>query len=739
MAGENDLTRDVDVDLGGIFAGIWRNKGRILLAALIVTVLAFFLLQVISPRYKSEARILIRTSDPVLTGPVATNRPAQTDMDDQGIASQVQLLQSQTIARKVIEKLKLKEKAEFDPALKRSPVDNIMGLLGLSDDPRGVTAEDRVLETFLKRLKVFQAERSRVVVVQFWSKEPKLAADIANAVSDEYFALQEELKRGAAPSELKALEPEIEALRKKVVEAEAAVADFRASSDLLAGRNNQSLATQELSELSTELGRVRAQLSRTRANANAVSRALSSGSLDTATAVIQSPLIQRLRERQVTLNAQLAEISTTLLPAHPRVQRLRSQLLTLTRQISTEARKIQRSLQQEARVAQSREQDLVQRRNQLKSEAGRVERAQVQLRSLQREADAQRQLLNSFLVRFKEATSRQNREFLPADAYVFAKAQAQSKPYFPKKGPILAGAFFGTTLLGSLIALATSMFAGPPTAPAQTMPARPVAAREPQLEGDLYASAAQSEVPNASQSSRAAAAAMMAQRQMPDGLPDGLAAGMADGVVQDPRSGPMPSSAPTSAPPLAPTMADVADPIAASRGPVSNVVSANGAAQALALAGGGRVAVLALDANGRSETGLAIARDLAGRASRVLFADMTGRGLPTIAIFGDKTKPGIKDALAGASSLADCIHRDPGSSMHVVPCGRVSTEMGQQAASSLGTVLATLGEAYEFVVIDCGATSLSGLERVCNPSTAIVVDVPNPQNAALAATKDTLI
>ncbi|MEO1397496.1 MAG: GumC family protein, partial [Pseudomonadota bacterium] len=423
MAGEHELTRDVDVDLGGIFAGIWRNKGRILIASLIVTLLTFFVLQVISPRYRSEARILIRAGDPVLSAPDNAQRPSQNDLDDSGIASQVQLLQSRTIARKVIEKLKLLEKAEFDPARNRSTIDNILSLIGLSDDPRGVTAEDRVLETYYKRLKVFQAERSRVVVVQFWSKNPKLAASVPNAISQEYLALQEELKRGAAPDELKRLEPELESLRQKVVAAEAAVADFRSSSDLLAGRDNQSLATQELSELSTELGRVRAQLSRAEANASAVSRALNSGSLDSASSVLQSPLIQRLRERQVTLNSELAEISTTLLPGHPRVQRLRSQLTTLTRQISSEARKIQSSLQEEARVARSREQDLIQRRNQLKSEAGRVGRAQVELRSLEREADAQRQLLNSYLVRFKEATSRQNREFLPADAYVFAEAK----------------------------------------------------------------------------------------------------------------------------------------------------------------------------------------------------------------------------------------------------------------------------------------------------------------------------
>ena len=240
MAGEHELNRDIDVDLGGIFGSIWRNKFKLLFASLLVTALTFFVLQMISPRYQSEARVLIRASDSVLSGPSASNGAAQSDLDDPGIASQVQLLQSRTIARKVIEQLRLIENPEFETALNRSPVDRILSIVGLSDDGRSVTAEDRVLETYFDKLKVFQADRARVIVVQFWSKDPKLAAAIPNLITDEYLKLQEELKRGANPAELEKLEPELKSLRASVMKAEAAVAEFRENSDLLQGRDNNS-------------------------------------------------------------------------------------------------------------------------------------------------------------------------------------------------------------------------------------------------------------------------------------------------------------------------------------------------------------------------------------------------------------------------------------------------------------------------------------------------------------------
>ena len=113
-------------------------------------------------------------------------------------------------------------------------------------------------------------------------------------------------------------------------EAEARVANFRSQSDLLIGQNNSVLATQQLSELSTELSRVRANRGAAEAKAESVRAVLQSGaSLDALPEVLSSTLIQRLRERQVQLKADIADLSTTLLDNHPRIRALRSQLADL--------------------------------------------------------------------------------------------------------------------------------------------------------------------------------------------------------------------------------------------------------------------------------------------------------------------------------------------------------------------------------------------------------------------------
>ena len=202
------------------------------------------------------------------------------------------------------------------------------------------------------------------------SEDPELAAAIANALADAYIAVQGAAKQQSNSDATDWLEPEIANLSKRVKEAEARVANFRAQSDLLIGQNNSVLSTQQLSELSTELSRVRANRGAAEANAQSVRAVLESGaSLDALPDVLSSTLIQRLRERQVQLKADIADLSTTLLDNHPRIRALRSQLADLDGQIRHEAENVLKGLGSEAKAAQMREKQLVADLNTLKAES----------------------------------------------------------------------------------------------------------------------------------------------------------------------------------------------------------------------------------------------------------------------------------------------------------------------------------------------------------------------------------
>ncbi|RVC61988.1 chain-length determining protein, partial [Mesorhizobium sp. M4B.F.Ca.ET.088.02.2.1] len=365
---------DVDVDLRQLFASLARNWLHILVVALAVTGLAFAFAWLATPHYKAETKLLIETRESVFTRPDGTSNDSEKPiLDEQGVASQVEVIASTDILKQVAAKLNLSRLPEFDEAAKMSALSRLLVIVGLKSDPNEIPPEERVLKKMREKLNVYSVEKSRVIVIEFSSEDPRLAADIPNAIADTYISVQGNAKLESNAAATDWLAPEIADLSKRVKDAEAKVADFRAQSDLLMGGNNAVLATQQLSELSTELSRVRANRAAAEATADSVRKALQSGgSLDAVPEVLNSDLIQRLRERQVELRANIADLSTTLLDNHPRIRALKSQLADLDGQIRNEAQKIMKGLATQAQTAQAREKQLLGDVNTLKAASARA-------------------------------------------------------------------------------------------------------------------------------------------------------------------------------------------------------------------------------------------------------------------------------------------------------------------------------------------------------------------------------
>ena len=192
----------------------------ILRPTIIVALLTLGVVLMIPPKYQSEARVLVIGRDNVYLRPDADKDVIDRGVVDQeAVTSQAQLILSRDLASEVIAKLKLNELPEFDPALGNiSVTKRVLGFLGVIRNPLAMTPEERVLEAYYDRLTVFPVEKSRVIVIDFLSENPELAARVANAIADSYLKRQQEAKQDQAPSAGQWLSGEIESLRKKVAE-----------------------------------------------------------------------------------------------------------------------------------------------------------------------------------------------------------------------------------------------------------------------------------------------------------------------------------------------------------------------------------------------------------------------------------------------------------------------------------------------------------------------------------------
>lgn len=647
-----------DLDLRALRQALMRKRGWIIVPTVLVAVISIATVNVITPRYKSEARILIDGRENIFLRPNGERNDEQrSGLDAEAVTSQVQLLLSRDLASQIIKKNKLAELPEFDPVLGGlSPLKSLMALFGIGRDPFSLTPEERVLDAYFDRYTAYAVDKSRVIVIEFQSRDPELAARVANSIADGYLVLQQAARQDQAKSASQWLSGEIDNLRKKVADAESRVEDFRAKSSLFVGTNNTTLSNQQMGELNTQLNNARALKSDAESKARMIREMLQSGKPIEAADVINSELIRRLSEQRVTLRAQLAEQSSTLLDNHPRIKELKAQLSVLDSQIRDEASKVSRSLDNDSRIAGGRVEGLSASLEQLKKQATSTNGQDVQLRALEREAKAQRDLLESYLAKYREANTRENIDAAPADGRIISRASVSNAPAYPKKLPIVLIATLATLLLsagtvatGELLRMTTP----------RLIALRPEAAFVP---ASVRAPIAAPAMPHPALS------------QPISELPTEISE-----IAQ-----------------LAERLRDAGD-------------------------GARKVTILGTASNESiTLTALTLGR-LIARIARVVVVDLSASSPTMSAVSVDPTAPGLAELMQGEASFSQVITRDRLSRVHLVSAGRPGSDRTLLQSPRVTLAIDALLRVYDHVLLDAGLASDLPAELLTAQARAVVV------------------
>ncbi|UWU12678.1 GumC family protein [Rhizobium sullae] len=670
--------QDVDIDLGQLARAVWTRRLKVLAITLIGAGVAFAGAKMISPKYRAETRLLIEQRAPAFANTRPNDGNAGPLLDELNIASQVQLLQSADIIKQVINSEKLYELPEFDNAANGSALSDILVALQIKKNPLENPPEERVIDAFMERLQVYQVPGSRVIGITFTSKDPKVAARIPNAMANVYLATQSGAKLDTNSEATRWLEPEIDSLRRKVSEAEQKVAEYRAKHGLLPTNGGSNFPQQQLNDISAELTRVRGEKANAEARAQSVRNALASGEAsDTLPDIMASQSMQRLKATESGLQSQISDLSTSLLNNHPRLKSLRAQLADIKTQIRQETQKILAGIESEAKVAGLRAAELERQSGTLQANSAQAGEDEVGLNALQREANAQRQLLETYLARYREAASRADSNSSPADARIVSSAIEPVDPYFPKVVPIVAVAAIATLITSAIVIMLAELFSG--------RALRPVV-------GSVEPAAAPIE------EGRQAAAAPKARR---DVKPSMLSAPVEEEPAEE-----------ASAEPHAAlqeenefSISSVADYLTSSRATLAVAISPTG--------------------DDGSAATVTLARTLTDAGRRVVLVDMTGSGYPTELMAEDLNAPGVTDLLCGAAAFGETIHGDRHSDAHLIPQGTSDIRQAMRGADRLSLLLDALSSAYDLVIVECGAADVAGVSRLTrSKDVEIILSMP---------------
>jgi polysaccharide biosynthesis transport protein len=675
-----------DLDLRALWRALRRRKMWVVIPTLLAAVMSLAAVNLITPRYKSEARILIDGRENIFLRPNGERNEERTSLDAEAVTSQVQLVLSRDLAREIIKQNKLAERPEFDPVLQGAqPWRSLLGLMGIGRDPFSMTPEERVLDAYYERLTAYAVDKSRVIVVEFQSRDPELAARVANSVADGYLVMQQNARQQQARSAGQWLSGEIDDLRKKVNDAESRAEDFRSKSSLFIGTNNTSLSNQQLGEINTQLNNARTLKSDAESKARLIKDMLQAGKPIEFSEVLNSELIRRLSEQRVTLRAQLAEQSSTLLDNHPRIKELRAQLGDLDKQLRDEAAKLSRSFENDARIAGGRVDGLTNNLEQLKRQASSSNGQDVQLRALEREAKAQRDLLESYLAKYREATTRENIDAAPTDGRIISRAIVSNTPAYPKKLPIVLIATLATLMLtaGSIVTSELLHMTAPrgasPEAPRmQTRIAEPVftpmVAEAPVLQPEHEAAVAPALVPEQEQ-------------------------------------------APVPAPEPQPVVRDTHPELMAGVSEIEQL------AQELRTAGPAarKITILGTGHNDNiSLTALTLARILT-RSAKVVLVDLSTTSPTLEAVSNDPAAPGLAELMLGEASFGQVITKDRMSALHMVAAGRAGADRTLLQSPRLTMALDALLRVYDHVLLDAGTAADLPAALLTTQARAVVV------------------
>lgn len=607
-----------DIDLGKIASTLWQGRTTILAAAALALLAAVLFVLVAPHRFTAVTEILIEPTDLRAVANEATPSSQTTDTQLLQVDSQVRVLTSDDVLRRVVDAEGLAHDPEFTrgPSPLRALLDRVMATLSRRQALAKPDPSLAALNALRSHVQAKRAERTYVVDVSVNSEEPAKAARLANAVAQAYLAEQTEVRADAARQVSRSLTGRLNELKLSVQRAEDQVQAFKASHNIV-GANGQLVNEQQLSDLNNQLAAVRARTAAAKARLDQI-EAVQRSKTDVGAfpEAVQSQTITALRSQYAEVMRREAEQTTSLGDRHPAVIEIHAQAERLKRMIADEVNRIALAARTDYESARTNEDLLTRNVDALKQGTLATNAAMVTLRELERDVQASRAVYEAFLVRARETGEQERLD--TKNIQVISKADLPMNRSWPPSSALIAlGALFlGVAAGGGLVMMRAST-------------PRPAAPRP----NTVSARQERADTPDDETAAAELAAGVPVLAVMPHGE------GFAPEAVQNPRS------------PVAVAIQQVYDAVQAS--PVRP----------------GNRSVMVV-ASGDDADAAAVALTLAALVAstqRVLLidADLERRALS--AIDADHSEAGLVDVAVGRRLLSETVLRDRDSNLNVIP------------------------------------------------------------------------
>jgi len=381
---------------------IFQKRRWTILSILLVTFAAVLIVTIKEkPVYRANALLEIEKENPNIA--TVQELFQMEAVSDNYLETQYKVLQSDTLARRVIEELRLSQVKEFNPPKGEWFWQNAhaAGLTeGLAVDPE---TEQAILVRFNDRLSVEPVRRSRLVEVSFESQDPQVAAKAVNALASNYIQENLESRWQTAQKASEWLSEQLQSFKAKLEKSEDDLQLYAQKNGLLfletEKGDTENIVDERLRQLQDELTRAQAD----RYAKESLDRLAEAGDYSSLPGVEDNKLMQDLTERLSDLEKEEAALTPTFTSDYPKVKQLQSQIDDVQKVLNQERKRAAQRIVDEYTAAVRREALVREAFEQQQQQANRVAARAVQYNILKREVDTNKQLYEGLLQRLKEA------------------------------------------------------------------------------------------------------------------------------------------------------------------------------------------------------------------------------------------------------------------------------------------------------------------------------------------------
>ncbi len=399
-----------------------RHRYKIAGFVLASVVCTYIVSKRLTPIYESTATVDIDRRMP--TGVVGQEATTVANDSDQFLATQIKLIQSDSVLRPVVQRYHLRD-------------------LGKQGQDASSEAAIRIQRTpvALSNLKVTRPPNTYLLLISYRSPDPDMAANVANAVTTSYLQRTFEIRYRATADLSTFMEKQLEELRAKMERSGMALAQFERELNVINPEEKTSILSSRLLQLNTEYTNAETE----RVKKEAAWQSIQTGTLEAAQVSTQGDSLKVIQTRLDDATQKFAEVMARVGKNHPDYRKAAAEVAELQRQFQAARTSIVRRVETEYKEAVNREAMLQKAVAENKAEFDKLNARSFEYQALKREADADRGLYEELVRKIKEAginSGFQNSSIRIADA-----ALPGLNPVYPNTRLNLTLALLFATLL----------------------------------------------------------------------------------------------------------------------------------------------------------------------------------------------------------------------------------------------------------------------------------------------------